>query len=88
MRDFTFENQALGSFLVYRLAPGERLDRTAVGMLTYNQIPGLLPVSCMYVDESQIVRFQVSSLTALMGYWGGVVSRKKLLAFVMVNFLN
>ena len=67
MRDFTFENQSLGSFLVYRLAPGEVLDSTAMGMMTYNQIPGLLPVSCMYEDEAQILRYQVSSLTALMG---------------------
>ena len=82
MRDFTFENQALGSFLVYRLAPEESLDRTAVGMLTYNQIPGLLPVSCMYVDDAQILRYQISSLTALMGYWGGPAGRKKLLTFL------
>ena len=82
MREFTFENQTLGSFLVYRLAPGEEVDRTALGMLNYNDIPGMLPVSCMYVDETQTVRFQISSLTALMGYWGGTISRQKLLAFL------
>lgn len=82
MREFTFENQALGAFLVYRLAPGEELDRTALGMLTHNSIPGMLPVSCLSVDAEQMVRFKVSSLTGLMGYWGGPIGRKKLLAFL------
>lgn len=82
MREFTFENQTLGSFLVYRPAPEEELDRTALGMLTYNEIPGLLPVSCLHVDMDQIVRFKISSLTALMGWWTGPIRRQKLLTFL------
>ena len=83
MREFTFENQALGSFMVYRLPPEEELDRTALGMLTHNEIPGLLPVSCLNVDAQQMVRFKVSSLTALMGCWNGVIRKEKLLTFLV-----
>ena len=82
MREFTFERQTFGSCLVYRLMPGEELDRMALGMLRYNEIPGLLPVSCLYEDGKQTVRFQLSSLTALPGYWAGQIGRRKLLAFL------
>ena len=82
MGEFTFENQTLGTFLVYHLSEQEHLDQLALGMLTHNRIPGILPVNCMQVDAERIVRFRVSSLTALMGYWGGSTGRQKLLTFL------
>ena len=83
MGAFTFENQALGAFLVYRLEGRERLDQLAMGMLTHNRIPGILPVNSLLADGTCVVRFPVSSLTALMGYWGGAMGRRKLLAFLV-----
>lgn len=82
MGEFTFENQTLGTFLVYHLNGQEHLDQLALGMLTHNRIPGILPVNCMQVDAERIVRFRISSLTALMGYWGGPIGRQKLLTFL------
>ena len=83
MGAFTFENQALGAFLVYRLEGRERLDQLAMGMLTHNRIPGILPVNSLLADGTCVVRFPVSSLTALMGYWGGAMGRRKLMAFLV-----
>ena len=82
MGAFTFENQALGAFLVYHLDEQECLDQLAIGMLTHNRIPGILPVNNLLVDGKHVVRFRVSSLTALMGYWGGTIGRQKLLSFL------
>ena len=53
-----------------------------MGMLSNNQIPGILPVSCVRTDGGQVVRFRISSLTALMGCWGGAITRQKLLTFL------
>lgn len=82
MGSFAFENQALGAFLVYYPSGEEQLDQMALGMLVHNRIPGVLPVNCIQMDKRQIVRFQISSLTALMGYWAGAISRQKLLPFL------
>lgn len=82
MGEFSFENQALGAFMTYRLDGEEALDSLAMGMLSNNQIPGILPVSCVRTDGGQVVRFRISSLTALMGCWGGAITRQKLLTFL------
>ena len=82
MGEFSFENQALGAFMTYRLDGEETLDSLAMGMLSNNQIPGILPVSCVRTDGGQVVRFRISSLTALMGCWGGAITRQKLLTFL------
>ena len=82
MGEFSFENQALGAFMTDRLEGQETLDSLAMGMLSNNQIPGILPVSCVRTDGGQVVRFRISSLTALMGCWGGAITRQKLLTFL------
>ena len=82
MGEFSFENQALGAFMTYRLDGEETLASLAMGMLSNNQIPGILPVSCVRTDGGQVVRFRISSLTALMGCWGGAITRQKLLTFL------
>ena len=45
MGEFSFENQALGAFMTYRLDGEETLDSLAMGMLSNNQIPGILPTT-------------------------------------------
>lgn len=82
MGEFSFENQALGAFMTYRLEGQETLDSLAMGMLSNNQIPGILPVSCIRTDSGQVVRFRISSLTALAGGWSGAITRQKLLTFL------
>ena len=82
MGEFSFENQALGAFMTYRLDGEETLDSLAMGMLSNNQIPGILPVSCIRTDSGQVVRFRISSLTALAGGWSGAITRQKLLTFL------
>ena len=82
MGEFSFENQALGAFMTYRLEGQETLDSLAMGMLSNNQIPGILPVSCVRTDSGQVVRFRISSLTALAGGWSGAITRQKLLTFL------
>ncbi len=81
--NFGMERSATQSYMTYRLAPGEVLEEMGVGMLTNNTISGLLSVNTVMEDGVETLRYRVTSLTALSGYWGGVVNRKKMLTFIM-----
>ena len=84
MGEFSFENQALGAFMTYRLDGEETLDSLAMGMLSNNQIPGILPVSCVRTDGGQVIFAHVICSPAVRQ--GALLSAKKNFLGVSVYF--
>ncbi|MCR5294689.1 MAG: FHA domain-containing protein [Lachnospiraceae bacterium] len=76
---FSYENQNSSSFLVYELAEDEELDTLGMGMLTNNQIPGILPVNFVQMDEKRYLRFNISSKISLEDMFSGNVNKTRLL---------
>ena len=76
---FSYENQNSSSFLVCELAENEELDTLGMGMLTNNQIPGILPVTFVQMDDKRFLRFNISSKISLSDLFSGSVNRTRLL---------
>lgn len=76
---FSYENQNSSSFLVCELAENEELDTLGMGMLTNNQIPGILPVTFVQMDDKRFLRFNISSKITLSDLFSGSVNRTRLL---------
>lgn len=79
MYGFSYENQGSNKFLVYHLNETDKLDQMAMGMLSQNRIPNLLPVSYTQIDSERYLRYSGLSLNTLNSLLGGMVTRERIL---------
>lgn len=77
MKGFHYENRDSGTFLVYRMQPGDELDALSLGMVTNNRIPGLLPVLFTQMDDERRFMYNVTSKVSLRQYVSGKMTREK-----------
>ncbi len=68
MNGFTLENQTANSYLTYEMRPDEREDKTVLGMLTNQDIPGVAKTSFMRMDLDRYLRFDVTGRIRLREY--------------------
>lgn len=68
MREFEYENQGSGSYLVYKVAPEEEVNTFILGMVTNNNIEGILKMSKVQVDGEIQVRYLISAKRQLQEY--------------------
>lgn len=76
---FSFENQSTKTFLSYKLAEGEELDRVALGMLTNNTISALAKTNFAQKNNDRFVRFEVSAQISMDQIFNREVKKKQLL---------
>jgi len=79
MDRFTFENQGTNTYLVYEVAPTDRVDTMSLGMLTNNKISGLAPTLFMQVDTTKYIKYNVSAHVSAKQFFTGPVNRKRLI---------
>lgn len=79
MYGFSYENQGSNKFLVYHLEKKDKLDQMAMGMLSQNRIPNLLPVSYTQIDSERYLRYSGLSMSTLNNLFGGIVTRDRIL---------
>ncbi len=79
MHNFTYETQGTSRFLVYSIEEEITIDTISLGMLTNNDIKGLLNVSFMQLDKMRFFKYNVTSMIPLKQYFSGVVNKSKLL---------
>ena len=79
MNPFSFENDGLHTYLVYKATAEETIDESCLGMLTYNHINGISPVIFTQMNDERIFRFDISSAVSLQQYCENVISRKRFL---------
>ena len=58
---FRYDNQGTSSYLVYSLEENETLDMVTLGMLTNNNIPGFVDTTFFRMDNTQNIRYDISS---------------------------
>lgn len=82
MYTFTYDSQGSHSYLVYRLTDTDRIDTLSLGMITHNQIEGLLPAIYQQKDENQYLKYNISSRISLRQFYAETVNRRQLLGVV------
>ncbi len=79
MHSLNIQNTPQGIFVTYKLRPDEMLDRMTMGMLTNNQIKGIIPVVYSQVDDERWMKYEVTSMIPLNTYLLNVLTRQKML---------
>lgn len=77
--EFSYENQGASTYLVYEIKSNDSVDTLSLGMLTNNNIPGIVKTLYMQMDESGFIKYNVSSKISMQQYFSGIVNRKRLL---------
>ncbi len=82
MYTFTYDSQGSNSYLVYQLKDTDRIDSLSLGMITHNQIEGLLPTIYQQQNENQYFKYNISSRISLRQFYFDTVNRKQLLGTI------
>lgn len=77
--NFTYENQGVNTYLVYKLSEDEKLDNMGLGMLTNNKIPGFAPVFYTQLNSDKYIKYNVSAKDSVNRFFKGAVNKKRLL---------
>lgn len=85
--NFTFENQGMNTYLVYRIADWDSLDTMSLGMLTNNKIPGLAEAFFTQMDTEKFIKYNISAKLSVKQFFSGQVNRKRL-AGVFLGIVN
>ena len=77
---FSYENQGGNTFLVYPIGKGEQLDSMCAGVLTNNNIPGLIKAVFTQAGSNWFIRYNVSSMASVKQVFSGPVNKTRLLS--------
>lgn len=77
--EFFYENQGVNTYLVYKIKEGDSIDTLSLGMITNNNIPGLIKTIFTQMDEVRFIKYNVSAKISMKQFFTGVVNRKRLL---------
>lgn len=77
MCSFTYEEQGNKRFLVYEKQADDRMDRTALEMISINRIEGVAASSHMQIDDCFYMKYDITGLESLCEYFRKPVNRKK-----------
>lgn len=77
--EFFYENQGVNTYLVYKIKEGDSVDTLSLGMITNNNIPGLIKTIFTQMDEVRFIKYNVSAKISMKQFFTGVVNRKRLL---------
>lgn len=76
---FTVETQGTSSFLTYCMAEDDVIDSMSMGMITNNNIEGIIPFHYLQMDADRYLKYNISSKISLSQYFNGVVNKHRLL---------
>lgn len=79
MNNFTYETQGTNTYLVYTVDPNETIDTLSLGMIANNSIAGLTQTTCLQMDESKFIRYNVTAKISVKQFFEGSVNKKRLL---------
>ncbi|MGN0352875.1 MAG: DUF6382 domain-containing protein, partial [Roseburia sp.] len=78
--EFTYENQGINTFLVWKMEKDDVLDELIKGMVENNDINGLLSLTFSQNNLDRYIKYNISSKVTLKQYLSGMVSKQ--------NFVN
>lgn len=79
MYEFKTETQGLHTYRMCEVNQKELLDTVGVGMLLHNNIQGLLPMTQTFVDNTSVLRYNISSKITMEQFLAGKVNKKRIL---------
>lgn len=79
MLNCTYENNGSNTFLVYKLDVNESIDTLSYGMLTNNNINGIIPMLMTQMNTDKFIKYNISSKITMKQYFEGIVNKEKIL---------
>ena len=79
MGTWTYENGNTSNYLVYQADETETIDTVALGMITNNTIPGVLPLIFMQNNSDRFVKYNITAKVSMKMFFDGVITKKKFL---------
>lgn len=79
MNNFTYENQANSTYLVYEIDETDIIDNLSLGMINNNKIMGLAPVIYSQIDDKKYLKYNVSAKVSASTFLAGAASRNRIL---------
>lgn len=79
MGNWTYENGNTSNYLVYQADETETIDTVALGMITNNTIPGVLPLIFMQNNSNRFVKYNITAKVSMKMFFDGVITKKKFL---------
>ena len=77
---FKYEEQENRKYLVYEKRESDVLDTFTLEMMSNNRIEGLAAFSCMQMDHSVRMKYNVTGLKSLEELFSDTINRQKFLA--------
>ncbi len=85
--EFTYENQGINTFLVWKMEEKDVLDELIKGMAENNEIAGLLPLTFSQNNRERYIKYNISSKVTLKQYLSGIVSKSSFIN-AMLSLVN
>lgn len=79
MNNFSYENQGVNTYLVYKIGCKESVDSLSLGMLTNNNISGFANTLFTQMNENKYIKYNVTAKISMQQFFSGAVNRKRLL---------
>lgn len=73
------ETQGIYSYLVFEIEDADELDEFSLGMLSNNDIEGLIPLVFTQMDDKKYLKYNISSRVPASEFFAGIVNKKRLI---------
>ncbi len=78
--EFRKETQGMYSYLVYELNKMDEIDELSLGMITNNNILGIMSVIFTQLDDKKYFKYNISKKIPVTQFFSGIVNKKRLLS--------
>lgn len=76
--DFTYETQGINTYLVYKLEKTEEINDLIKGMVSNNDIKGVVPIIYTQLDADRYIKYNISAKIQLSQCLEGTVGKKRI----------
>lgn len=82
MRELHYEQKGVNSYLIYTVGAEDSIDTLSLGMLTNNEIEGIIPTQFLQMDDTKQILFNVSGKVSAAQILKGPINRKRLVGMM------
>lgn len=82
MRELRYEHRGANTYLVYTVGTDDVIDSMSLGMLTNNEIDGIIPTLFSQMDDTKQILFNVSGRTSAAQLLKAPISKKRLIGIL------
>lgn len=82
MRELRYEHKGANAYLVYTVGEEDVIDSLSLGMLTNNEIEGIIPTQFSQMDDTKQFLFNVSGKVSAAQLFKGPINKKRLVSIL------